>query len=168
MEMSVSLCKGVQRQWTILTISLSYRFAIRSFCGATFVGSEHDGSVEFVEQSGRMMSEPTQSCDSLRHQDDVLEFVMGFELEFEYGPGPVELELTFPESPVALELDPDLRHARFKPSENLPAIDSAGTNFPYAAIVSIAHLSWTSDHQFWEDWMHSVVQRSVTFSVVQR
>lgn len=55
------------------------------------MGSEHDGSVELVEQSGRMMSEPTQSCDSIRHQDDVLEF----ELEFEYGPGPVEVELAF-------------------------------------------------------------------------
>ena len=97
------------------------------------------------------MSEPTQSCDSIRHQDDALELVMEVELEFEYGPGLADFELSFPESPVALKLDPDIRHAMFKPSENLPAIDSAGTNFPYAAIVSIAHLSWTSDHQLWED-----------------
>lgn len=77
----------------MLTISLSYKFAIRSFCGDTLVGSEHDGSVEFVEQSGRMMSEPTQSCDSIRHQDDVIELELELELEFEYGPGLLELEL---------------------------------------------------------------------------
>lgn len=77
------------------TIASSYRFAIRSFCGATLRGSEHDASVEPVEQSGRMMSEPTQSCDSIRHQDDVLEFDVAFGVEFEYGPGLVELELAF-------------------------------------------------------------------------
>ena len=132
------------------------------------MGSEHDGSVEFFEQSGRMMSDPTQSCDSIRHQDDVLELELEFELEFEYGPGLVEPELPFPEDSWAVVLDTDLRHAMFRPSENLPAIESAGNIFPYAAMVSIAHLSCTSDHQAWVDWRQAAVQRSVTFSVVQR
>ncbi len=161
----------------MLTIVLSYKLAIRSFCGATLVGSEHDGSVESVEQSGRIISEPTQSCDSIKHQDGLLEF----ELEFEYGPGPVELELVFEygaereefvlpffEGSWVMELDPDLKHAMFKPLENLPAIVSAGIILPYAAMVSIAHLSCTSDHHCWADWTQTVVQRSVTLSVVQR
>lgn len=79
----------------MLTISLPYKFAIRSFCGATSVGSEHDGSVGSVEQSGRMMSEPTQPWDSMRHQDNALEFGLDFELEFKYGPEPVKLALEF-------------------------------------------------------------------------
>ena len=169
----------------MLTMSLSYKFAIRSFCGATLLGSEHEGSVESVEQSGRIMSEPTQLCDSMRHQDDALELELEFELEFENGPELVELEveiewgaepvelaleleLPFSDGTEAVELDPDLRHAMFKPSENLPAIDSAGISLPYAAMVSRAHLSCTSDHHFWDDWMQSAVQRSITFSVVQR
>jgi len=44
-----------------------YKFAIRSFSGATESGSEHDGSVGSVSQSGRMMSDPTQSSDSIMH-----------------------------------------------------------------------------------------------------
>lgn len=93
---------------------------------------------------------------------------MELALEFEYAAEPVELELPFPEVPWAVELDPELRHAMFKPSKNLPAIDSAGIILPYAAMVSIAHLSCTSDHHVWVDWTQSAVQRSVTFSVVQR
>ena len=165
----------------MLTIELSYKLAIRSFCGVTLVGAEHDGSVESVEQSGRIMSEPTQSCDSIRHQDGFREFELKFELEFEYEPGPVELELVFEygaepeelelpflEGSWIVELDPDLKHAMFKPSENLPAIVSAGIILPYAAMVSVAHLFCTSDHHFWVDWTQSAVQRSVTLSVVQR
>ena len=165
----------------MLTIELSYKLATRSFCGATLVGSEHDGSVESVEQSGRTMSEPTQFCDSIRHQDGFLEFELKFELEFEYGLGSVELELVFeygaepeevalpfPEGSWVAELDPEFKHAMFKPSKNLPAIVSAGIILPYAAMVSVAHLSCTSDHHFWVDWTQSAVQRSVTLSVVQR
>ena len=156
------------------------------------MGSEHDGSVESVEQSGRMMSEPTQSCDSIRHHDDALELELGFELEFEYGAEPVELELLFEESPGAEELEfeygaepvelellfedspgaeelgPDFRHARLKPSENLPGILSTGIILPYALMVSAAHLFCTSDHHFWLDCTQSSVQRSLTFSGVQR
>ena len=90
----------------MLTIALSYKLAIRSFCGAILLGSEHEGSVESVEQSGRMMSEPTHSCDSIRHQADALELELKFELEFEYGPRPVKLELVFEygAEPVELEL----------------------------------------------------------------
>lgn len=70
--------------------------------------SEHDGSVESVEQSGRMMSEPTQSCDSIRHQDDALELELALELEFEYGPAPEELELAFEWVPESVRLAPEL------------------------------------------------------------
>lgn len=93
---------------------------------------------------------------------------MGLALEFEYGAEPIELELPFLEASWAVVLDPGLRHAMFRPSENLPAIDSTGIIFPYAAMVSIAHLSCTSEHQAWVDWTQAAVQRSVTFSVVQR
>lgn len=129
--------------------------------------------MESVEQSGRMISEPTQSCESIRHQDEALAFEIGL-LKFEYGPRPLELELTFeygaelvrfalefegevelvefelafPESPGTVGPDPDLRHAILKPSKNLPTTDSAGIILPYAVIVSIAHLFWTSDHHF--------------------
>ena len=51
----------VLRIWDLLTISFGYKFAIRSFSGDTFIGSRQEGSVESMEQSGRMMSEPTQS-----------------------------------------------------------------------------------------------------------
>lgn len=80
----------------------------------------------------------------------------------------MEFELPLPETPGAVGMVPDLRHAMFKPSKNLPAIDSAGINLPYAVMVSISHLSCTSNHHFWDEWMQSAVQRPVTFSVVQR
>lgn len=80
---------------------------------------------------------------------------MRLELEFEYGPEPAELES-------------GVKQAMFKPSENLPATDSAGIILPYAAIVSVAHLSCTSDHHFAVDAMQAVVQRLVTLSAVQR
>ena len=48
-------------QGLLLTRSSGYRFAIRSFSGDTSIGSVQEESVEVVEQSGRIMSEPTQS-----------------------------------------------------------------------------------------------------------
>ena len=76
-------------------------------------------------------------------------------LEFEYGA-------------EVLELGPDCKQAILKPSKNLPTIESAGIILPYAAILSVVHLFCTSDHHFAVDAMQSEVQRSVTFSVVQR
>lgn len=78
------------------------------------------------------------------------------------------LELAFEYDPELLELESDCKQAMFKPSKNLLAIDSAGIILPCAAIVSVAHLFCTSDHQFAVDVMQAAVQRFVTLSVVQR
>ena len=67
-----------------------------------------------------------------------------------------------------LELMSDCKQAILKPSKNLPVIVSAGTILPYAAISSAAHLVCTSDHHLAVDAMQAGVQRSVTFSIVQR
>lgn len=52
-----------------LTTSSPYKFAMRSFAGLTFVGSEHDGSDGFALQSGRTTSLPTQSWLSIKHHN---------------------------------------------------------------------------------------------------
>ena len=85
---------------------------------------------------------------------------MGAEVVFTKGPELLRAEL--------LELMPDCKQATPKPSKNLPVIVSAGTILPYAAIFSAAHLVCTSDHHFEVDAMQAGVQRSVTFSIVQR
>ena len=94
--------------------------------------------------------------------------LVGLELEFVYGPELMGLELEFGYSPEIADSELDCRQAMLKPSKNLPAIESAGIILPYAAMVSIAHLSCTCDHQLAVDAMQVVVQRSVTFSVDQR
>ena len=154
-------------------MSCGYRFAILSFSGDTFKGSSHDRSVESVVQSGRMMSEPIHSWDSIRHHDGSLEVELETELEFEYGAELVGAEVVFAKGAELLdtellELMSDCKQAIPKPSKNLPAIVSAGTILPYAAISSPAHLVCTPDHHFAVDMMQAGVQRSVTFSVVQR
>lgn len=117
----------------------------------------------------------------MRHQNEPLDVMLevelvfekggelvGLELEFVYGPEVTGLELEFGYSPEVVESELDCRQAMLKPSKNLPAIESAGIILPYAAMVSMAHLSCTCDHQFAVDAMQVVVQRSVTFSVDQR
>ena len=85
---------------------------------------------------------------------------MGAEVVFAKGPELLDAEL--------LELMSDCKQAILKPSMNLPVIVSAGTILPYAAILSVAHLVCTFDHHFEVDTMQAGVQRSVTFSIVQR
>lgn len=79
---------------------------------------------------------------------------------FEGGAEPVGAEL--------FEFELGCKQAILKPSKYLPAMDSAGIILPYAAIFSMVHLSCTSDHHSAVDVTQAGVQRSVTFSVVQR
>ena len=97
------------RRWIegSLTISLSYRLAIRSFS----VGSEHKGLVELLSQFGSIVSEPIHSWDSSKHHVVVVEFFPEFlvaEVE-EFQPAEFETEvlyceLEFEESELKLEL----------------------------------------------------------------
>ena len=79
---------------------------------------------------------------------------------FEDGAEPIGAEI--------LEFELDCKQAMLKPSKNLPAMDSAGIILPYAAMLSMVHLPCTSDHHVAVDATQAGVQRSVTFSVVQR
>ena len=45
----------------LLTMSLGYKFAMRSFSGVKSEALRQEGSVGLMEQSGRIMSEPTHS-----------------------------------------------------------------------------------------------------------
>ena len=112
------------RRWFegVLTISLSYRLAIRSFS----VVSGHKGLVELLSQLGSIVSEPIHSWDSSKHHVVVVEFVpellvaeveelLPAELETEeFQPAELEIEEF---QPAELELEVLYSELEFEESE---------------------------------------------------